>query len=293
MAPITPAPRSRRHHGRPPAPEGQVEREGVEALARGDRDPPLHALRELAGDRQAEAGAADRVAGVEALEHPLLDPLRNSRALVGDGQGGALVLVVGRHGHLGALGRVGEGVVEQDTDDLARPVGVGERQRALLGGPHLRDASRDGRRPARTPAPPPGRARRGRPARPTPRARPRRGARGRAGRWSAWSAGRPAGAWCARTPPGRPGSGSSSSSSSTKPPSEKIGVRSSCEALAMNCLRALSRSASRRCISLKVSASCPSSSPESTGIGVAKSPSATFWAASSSLLSRRESARAA
>ena len=48
------------------------------------------------------------------------------------------------------------------------------------------------------------------------------------------------------------GSGSSSSSSSTKPPSEKIGVRSSCEALAMNSLRALSSRASRRCISLKV-----------------------------------------
>ena len=47
------------------------------------------------------------------------------------------------------------------------------------------------------------------------------------------------------------GSGSSSSSSSTKPPSEAIGVRSSCEALAMNSLRALSRRASRFCISLK------------------------------------------
>ena len=54
------------------------------------------------------------------------------------------------------------------------------------------------------------------------------------------------------------GLGSSSSSSSTKPPRLKIGVRSSCEALAMNCLRALSSSASRRCISLKVRASWPS-----------------------------------
>ena len=44
---------------------------------------------------------------------------------------------------------------------------------------------------------------------------------------------------------------SSSWSSSTKPPSEKIGVRSSCEALAMNSLRASSSRASRRCISLK------------------------------------------
>ncbi len=37
------------------------------------------------------------------------------------------------------------------------------------------------------------------------------------------------------------GSGSSSSSNSTKPASEKIGVRSSCDAFAMNSLRALSR----------------------------------------------------
>ena len=71
------------------------------------------------------------------------------------------------------------------------------------------------------------------------------------------------------------GSGSSSSSSSTKPPSEKIGVRSSCEALAMNSLRALSRRARRCCISLSVIASWPTSSVESTGIGVEKSPSAT------------------
>ena len=43
-------------------------------------------------------------------------------------------------------------------------------------------------------------------------------------------------------------SSSSSSSSSRKPPSEKIGVRSSCEAVAMKRLRAVSSSASWRCI---------------------------------------------
>ena len=77
------------------------------------------------------------------------------------------------------------------------------------------------------------------------------------------------------------GLGSSSSSSSTKPPRLKIGVRSSCDALAMNCLRALSSSARRRCISLKVRASWPSWPEESTGMRAAKSPSATLRAASS------------
>ena len=42
---------------------------------------------------------------------------------------------------------------------------------------------------------------------------------------------------------------SSSASSSRKPPSEKIGVRSSCDAVAMNCLRARSSRASWRCMS--------------------------------------------
>ena len=60
------------------------------------------------------------------------------------------------------------------------------------------------------------------------------------------------------------GSRSSSSSSSTNPPSEKIGVRSSCDAVAMNFLRASSSCLSWRCIWLKAIASCPSSSLEST-----------------------------
>ena len=45
-----------------------------------------------------------------------------------------------------------------------------------------------------------------------------------------------------------------------KPASEKIGVRSSCEAVAMNSLRATSTLRSWYCISLKVSVSWPSSS---------------------------------
>ena len=56
---------------------------------------------------------------------------------------------------------------------------------------------------------------------------------------------------CARKRRRVSSSSSSSSSSSTKPPSEKSGVRSSCEAVAMNCLRARSSCASWRCMSLK------------------------------------------
>ena len=88
------------------------------------------------------------------------------------------------------------------------------------------------------------------------------------------------------------GSRSASSSSSTNPPSEKIGVRSSCDAVAMNFLRADSSCESWRCIWLNATASCPSSSLESTGIGCPKSPAATCSAASSRRLTRCASARA-
>ena len=77
------------------------------------------------------------------------------------------------------------------------------------------------------------------------------------------------------------------------PPSEKIGVRSSCDAFAMNSLRAESRRASRRCISLNFCASWPSSSAESTGIGSEKLPAATSPTARSSRFTRRASTLAA
>ena len=52
-------------------------------------------------------------------------------------------------------------------------------------------------------------------------------------------------------------SSSSSASSSRNPPSEKIGVRSSCDAVAMNCSRATWSCASWRCMSSKASARSP------------------------------------
>ena len=66
------------------------------------------------------------------------------------------------------------------------------------------------------------------------------------------------------------GSGSSSSSSSTKPPSEKIGVRSSCEALAMNSWRW--SAGEPLCISSSVAASWPTSSCPRPGSGSRSRP---------------------
>ena len=218
---------------------------------------PVHPLRQLAGDRQPEPRAAGRVGGVEALEDPALDALRDARPLVGDGQLGAAVGGVGGHGHLGALGRVGEGVVEQDTDDLSHPVGVGAGRSPAARACAAPGASRAVRRGRRTRASPRGPARRGRRCAACITIAP-------ASSWerssrSAVSFVRRSICWrIVRTNSARSsGLGSSSSSSSTKPPRLKIGVRSSCEALAMNCLRALSSSARRRCISLKVRASWP------------------------------------
>ena len=68
---------------------------------------------------------------------------------------------------------------------------------------------------------------------------------------------------------------SSSSSSSRKPPSEKTGVRSSCEAVAMKRRREESSAASWRCIRSSDFASWPSSSSPSTGKRAEKSPTAT------------------
>ena len=83
-------------------------------------------------------------------------------------------------------------------------------------------------------------------------------------------------------------SSSSSWSSSTNPPREKIGVRSSWEAVAMNSLRATSTWRSCSCISLKVLVSWPSSSRESTGRGSMNRP----WAISPAATSRRRTRRA-
>ena len=102
-------------------------------------------------------------------------------------------------------------------------------------------------------------------------------------------------ATCSRTTPTNSrrvsSSSSSSSSSSRKPPSEKIGVRSSCEAVAMKRRRAVSTCASWRCMSSSARASWPSSSSLSAGKTAVKSPPATRSAPCSRIFTRRAIAR--
>src|SRR5947209_5329421 len=88
------------------------------------------------------------------------------------------------------------------------------------------------------------------------------------------------------------GSSCSSWSSSTKPASEKIGVRSSCEAFAMNSRRARSTWRSFSCISLNACARRPSSSFDSIGSGSTGRPAARSRAASSTRRTRRVRTRA-
>ncbi len=62
--------------------------------------------------------------------------------LIGDDQlGAAAAGGVGGHGYLGALGGVGEGVVEQDTNDLPHPFMVGQRDHRPFGGAQLQARS--------------------------------------------------------------------------------------------------------------------------------------------------------
>ena len=175
-----------------------------------------------------------RVAGVEALEDALAARGRDAgpSSLTSRLAHPSLVRVADRD--RGSLRGVGERIVDQDTQDLRDPIRVGLGGHGLVGG----DLDR-------RPAGPGGGLELGGDAR--ARGAPsvdalapdldRVGvepARGRAGRRSASPGDRPARASCRRNSARVSGSGSSSSSSSTKPPRDEIGVRSSCEALAMN-----------------------------------------------------------
>ena len=124
------------------------------------------------------------------------------------------------------------------------------------------------------------------------RRRRHRAATGRAGRWRAASGATPGRAWWRRTRGARPGS-SSSSSSSRNPPSANSGVRSSCEALAMNSRRARSVRSSRRRMSSNARASSWISSRPSSVTGVARLPAAIRRVARSSRRMRAASANAA
>ena len=209
--------------------------------------------------RRARRRGAGRRGGCRARRR---ETIRRARA----------VPLLDAHRDARALGRVDDRIVDEDTKDLGHPLGVAVDLELLLGQAHVerrpvlgerrRELLRDRARAAR----------RGRPARAAaPASRPRAW-RGRAARWRGWSAGRSGSGsapgtrrGCRRRgprPPAAPGSR----------PARRSGVRSSCEAVAMKRLRAVSRRASWLCMSLNARASWPSSSTESTGTRAEKSP---------------------
>ena len=81
----------------------------------------LHPLGQLLGDREPEPGPACLVARVEALEELVAARRVDARPAIRDGELRGAVLRSGADGHRRALGRVAEGVVEQDAHDLCHP----------------------------------------------------------------------------------------------------------------------------------------------------------------------------
>ena len=201
--------------------------------------PPIRAG-QLAGDREAEAGAADRIRRCRSARRsaPAARGI-DAGAVVGDGQLGAVVAASTVVTVISVPSGVWVSALSMRIRMICRVlVGVGLRQ-AVRWAP-VRPARRESCRSAA------GRELRGDLAARARRGRPRSAGitiasassgRGRAGRSSASSGARSARASSRTNSRRASASGSSSSSSSTNPPSEKIGVRSSWEALAMNCLR--------------------------------------------------------
>ena len=184
----------------------------------------------------------DVVAGVEALEDRARASARSipgpSSVTTSSRVPSAGVCVLDRD--RGSLRRVRERVVDQDTHDLRDPVRVGAGGTAAPSAVELELGAVAGRPSART---------RRHSARQLAEVDPlaahldRVGVELREVEQVGRELRQPLDLLAhrrARTRSRSAGSGSSSSSSSTNPPSEKIGVRSSCEALAMNSLRALS-----------------------------------------------------
>ena len=275
---------------------GEHQREQRPAVLRIELDPAAHQLGELARDRQPEAAAR----GLRPLEprEPLEDLLlgaggdpgaRRSRRSASPGRRRAPSLT---------RTVVPAGVCTSAFSTRMRP--ICRTRSASPSGEHRRlgrERRAGGRPSSRGPGTRPRarrRARRGRSSRRRPRAGRRRAARDRAGRWRASSAARPARASGRGTRPASPSSSDGSSSSSRKPPSEKSGVRSSCEAFAMNSPRARSRYESRSRMRSNERASWPSSSEPWSTTGSSKLPAAIRSAACSSRRIRRdEDARAA
>ena len=97
-----------------------------------DREAALHALGEVARDREPQPGALRVVGRVEGLEDALHGGALDAGSRVADRELHASVLARRAHHDVRAVGRVGERIVEQDTNDLGHALGVaGDRDLAI------------------------------------------------------------------------------------------------------------------------------------------------------------------
>src|SRR5262249_46279400 len=99
--------------------ERQAEGEGGVPTTRDHLEPALHAQRELISDREPEARATGGVARVEAVED-LLDRAGVDALLgvIADDQLRGAVLADSGDRHVRSLRRMGDRIVDENTDDL-------------------------------------------------------------------------------------------------------------------------------------------------------------------------------
>ena len=110
---------------------GQLEREARAVRAARREQAAVHALGQLARDREAEAGAARGCPGpaVEALEDALEQLRRDARAVVGDDDARAPGRRLGAQRDRGAGRRVAHGVVHEHAQHLEHAALVAARER--------------------------------------------------------------------------------------------------------------------------------------------------------------------
>ena len=254
----------------------------------------VHALGQLARDGEPQSGARSRRAGaaIEAVEEVRPCLLRDPRPVVGDREAHVAVVARRRDPHVGAARVVADGVVHQHPADLLHALLVADalRRQAVAREHHAAAVAAARPRNSRTSV----RAVEVRSSGSCSIETAPESSRERSSRSVASLVSR---VTCARIVSRNSSrvvsSMSSDSSSSRNPASEKSGVRSSCEALAMKSLRARSTCARRLCIRSNERARRPSSSAESSPMGWSNWPSATREAAASSRPRRREMATAA
>src|SRR5215217_2411522 len=111
--------------------EHELEPRAVTDL-RSERDPPPERLRELARDREAEAGSPTDIIGPERPEDPIDVVLRDPWPRVGHAHGDAAVVGDELEVDLAAVRRPPERVRQQIRDDLEHAVAVGEDRRRVV-----------------------------------------------------------------------------------------------------------------------------------------------------------------